>query len=241
MCNDKLYYWNCVNVMEKIVKDKDQKPKNNSNKRPHTPDTDEGNKKPKFNIPEAEDPMEEMELNPQKLNKGKKKIEYPKVKCMNCSREESTTNYINSLGICPKCDEKRVRLELTESTSCIKTCTICQLRMDDFESRSSGAIVCGEEYNSVLTIMNMKMKMKVEQDKFNKIFEKIQKYLNGEFKERLFFEYPKEKIKHVLDNIVPLEITNMITEHIKESNLTQTEPIKTIDDTIEWTEEIKQS
>lgn len=92
----------------KIVKDKDQKPKqgnhyctcqkpvifydaysnynirklrcnecykrNNSNKRQHSPDTDEGNKKPKFNIPEAEDPMEEMELNPQKLNKGKKKI-----------------------------------------------------------------------------------------------------------------------------------------------------------------------
>ncbi|GET58662.1 hypothetical protein GLOIN_2v1770337 [Rhizophagus irregularis DAOM 181602=DAOM 197198] len=48
--------------------------RNNSNKRQHSPDTDEGNKKPKFNIPEAEDPMEEMELNPQKLNKGKKKI-----------------------------------------------------------------------------------------------------------------------------------------------------------------------
>jgi hypothetical protein len=201
--------------------------RNNSNKRPHTPDTDEGNKKPKFNISEAEDPMEEMELNPQKLNKGKKKQEYPKVKCINCSREESTTNYINSLGICPKCDKKRVRLELTGSTSCIKTCTICQLRMDDFESRSSGAIVCGEEYNSVLTIMNMvhkdksgklqpqliqeKLRIwinkfrydpedendgKEKQDKPNKMFEK---YLNGEFKERLFFEYQKEKIKNVLD------------------------------------------
>ncbi|PKC12963.1 hypothetical protein RhiirA5_411179 [Rhizophagus irregularis] len=80
MCNDKLYYWNCINVMEKFnynirkLRCNECYKRNNSNKRQHSPDTDEGNKKPKFNIPEAEDPMEEMELNPQKLNKGKKKI-----------------------------------------------------------------------------------------------------------------------------------------------------------------------
>ncbi|CAB4400569.1 unnamed protein product [Rhizophagus irregularis] len=168
-----------------------------NNKRPPTPDTDEGNKKPKFNIPEPEDPMQDME-------------------------KESPINCINNLGICDKCDEKRERLERTGSTSCIKTCTVCRLQTDDFESRSSGAIVCEEECNGVLTIMNMVNKDKSgkpqsqliqeklqiwidkfgydpededdkseELDKINKMSGKIQKYLNKEFKERIFSEYPK--------------------------------------------------
>ncbi|RGB35526.1 hypothetical protein C1646_759223 [Rhizophagus diaphanus] len=51
-----------------------------NNKRPPTPDTDERNKKPKFNLPEPEDPMQKMELNlPKSQDKGKRKQEYPRV------------------------------------------------------------------------------------------------------------------------------------------------------------------
>ncbi|EXX67052.1 hypothetical protein RirG_117900 [Rhizophagus irregularis DAOM 197198w] len=117
-----------ANVMEGDVKDEDQKPNlkeaiivaparnlcnechENSvnNKRPPTPDTDEGNKKPKFNIPEPEDPMQDMELNPPRIqNKGKEKQKYTEIKCTNCNRKESPINCINNLGICDKCDEKR--------------------------------------------------------------------------------------------------------------------------------------
>ncbi|CAG8507218.1 10030_t:CDS:2 [Rhizophagus irregularis] len=91
----------CASVMENGVKDKDQKPNPREAiivvpaktiliiNRPSTPDTDESNKKPKFNIPEPEDPMEEMELDLPKPNKGKRKQEYPKIRCTNCDREES--------------------------------------------------------------------------------------------------------------------------------------------------------
>jgi hypothetical protein len=246
--------------------------RSNDNKRSSTPDTNEGNKKPKFNIPDPEDPLERMELNPQSSdNKGKERQKYPEMNCTNCNRKESPTNYLNSLGICPKCEGKRIRLETSGSTSSIKTCTVCQLKTDNFESRSSGAIVCGEGCNGVLTIMNMVYKdksgklqpqliqeklriwinrfgydpeneddRKEEEDRIKSTDEKIQKYLSGKFKERIFSEYPKEEIEKALDCIVPVEITNMITEHIEEKELTQTEQIKTIDNTMEWTEEIKQ-
>uniref|UniRef100_U9UN42 Uncharacterized protein n=1 Tax=Rhizophagus irregularis (strain DAOM 181602 / DAOM 197198 / MUCL 43194) TaxID=747089 RepID=U9UN42_RHIID len=184
-----------ANVMEGDVKDEDQKPNlkeaiivaparnlcnechENSvnNKRPPTPDTDEGNKKPKFNIPEPEDPMQDMELNPPRIqNKGKEKQKYTEIKY--------------KLGYDPE-DE------------------------DD---------------------------MSEEQDKINKMSGKIQKYLKKEFKERIFSEYPKERIEEALDVIVPPEITNMISEHIENKELTQVIPIRTINDTIEWTEEIRQ-
>ncbi|GBC22502.2 hypothetical protein GLOIN_2v1770338 [Rhizophagus irregularis DAOM 181602=DAOM 197198] len=114
---------------------------------------------------------------------------------MNCSREKSTTNYINSLGICPKCDEKRVRLELTGSTSCIKSCTICQLRMNGFESRSSEAIVCGEEYNSVLTIMNM-----VHKDKSGKLQPQEFTWPEGETIEDPIFERNEIQEVNSIDN-----------------------------------------
>ncbi|CAB4375187.1 unnamed protein product [Rhizophagus irregularis] len=311
VCNDKLYYWNRLNLCKcdgrrckrrrsetqfrggnhcctcqkpvifyeaysnyKIGKLRCDECHENSvnNKRPPTPDTEEGNKKPKFNIPEPEDPMQDMELDPPKpQNKGKGKQKYTEIKCTNCNRKESPINCINNLGICDKCDEKRERLERTGSTSCIKTCTVCRLQTDDFESRSSGAIVCGEECNGVLTIMNMVNKDKSgkpqsqliqeklqiwidkfgydpededdkseELDKINKMSGKIQKYLNKEFKERIFSEYPKEKIEKALDVIVPPEITNMISEHIENKELTQVIPIRTFNDTIEWTEEIRQ-
>ncbi|EXX77489.1 hypothetical protein RirG_023300 [Rhizophagus irregularis DAOM 197198w] len=62
---------------------------------------------------------------------------------------------------------------------------------------------------------------------------KIQKYLNKEFKGRIFSEYPKEKIEKALDVIVPPEITDMISEHIENKELTQVIPIRTFNDTIE--------
>ncbi|PKY57756.1 hypothetical protein RhiirA4_479074 [Rhizophagus irregularis] len=96
-----------------------------NNKRPPISDTDEGNKKPKFEIPEPEDPMVEMDLDPPKLNKGKGKQKYTEIRCTNCNKEESPINCINELGICYKCNEKRERLERTGSTSCIKTYTVC--------------------------------------------------------------------------------------------------------------------
>ncbi|POG57729.1 hypothetical protein GLOIN_2v1489129 [Rhizophagus irregularis DAOM 181602=DAOM 197198] len=231
VCNDKLYYWNrfflckcdgrrckrrrsetqfkggnhCCTCQKpvifyeaysnyKIGKLRCNECHENSvnNKRPPTPDTDEGNKKPKFNIPEPEDPMQDMELNPPRIqNKGKEKQKYTEIKCTNCNRKESPINCINNLdklGYDPE-DE------------------------DD---------------------------MSEEQDKINKMSGKIQKYLKKEFKERIFSEYPKERIEEALDVIVPPEITNMISEHIENKELTQVIPIRTINDTIEWTEEIRQ-
>lgn len=96
-----------------------------------------------------------MDLDPPKPNKGKGKQKYTEIKYTNCNKVESPINCINELGINYKCDEKRERLERTGSTFYIKTCTVCQLQTDDFESRSSEAIVCGEECNGVLTIINM--------------------------------------------------------------------------------------
>ncbi|PKC03598.1 hypothetical protein RhiirA5_423519 [Rhizophagus irregularis] len=195
---------------------------------------------------------------------------------MECFKHSTVTyhpphNCNKAKCICDKCDEKRERLERTGSTSCIKTCTVCQLQTDDFESRSSGAIVCGKECNGVLTIMNMVNKDKSgkpqsqliqeklqiwidkfgydpededdkseEQDKIDKMSGKIQKYLKKEFKGRIFSEYPKERIEEALDVIVPPEITEMISEHIENKELTQVIPIRTINDIIEWTEEIRQ-
>ncbi|CAB4426198.1 unnamed protein product [Rhizophagus irregularis] len=72
------------------------------------------------------------------------------------------------------------------------------------------------------------------------MLERIQKYLNKEFKGRIFSEYPKEKIEKALDYIVPPEITDMISEHIENKELTQVIPIRTINNTIKWTEEIRQ-
>ncbi|PKY42646.1 hypothetical protein RhiirA4_506583 [Rhizophagus irregularis] len=122
-----------------------------NNKRSPTPDTDEGNKKPKYNIPEPEDPMEEMELDLLKPNKGKEKQKYSKVKCTNCNREESPTNYINNLGICPKCD----RLELI-----------------------GRAIVCREECNGISTIMNMVNKDKSGKPQLQLIQKKLQIWID---------------------------------------------------------------
>ncbi|CAB4433187.1 unnamed protein product [Rhizophagus irregularis] len=79
-----------------------------------------------------------------------------------------------------------------------------------------------------------------EQDKINKMSGKIQKYLNKEFKGKMYSEYPKEEIGRALDCIVPPELTDMIIENIEEKELTQVIPIRTINDTIEWTEEIRQ-
>ncbi|GBC24751.2 hypothetical protein GLOIN_2v1780098 [Rhizophagus irregularis DAOM 181602=DAOM 197198] len=246
VCNDKLYYWNrlylckcdgrrckrrrsetqfkggnhCCTCQKPVVfyeaysnykigKLRCNECHENSvnNKRPPTPDTDKCNKKPKFNISEPKDPMQDMELDPPKpQNKGKGKQKYTEIKCTNCNRKESPINCINNL--------------------------VCRLQTDDFESRSSIAIVCGEECNGVLTIMNMINKDKSgkpqsqliqeklqiwiykfgydpededdkseQQDKINKMSGKIQKYLNKEFKGRIFSEYPKEKIEKALDVI----------------------------------------
>ncbi|CAG8696496.1 22314_t:CDS:2 [Rhizophagus irregularis] len=175
-----------------------------NNKRPPIPDTDEGNKKPKFEIPEPEDPMVEMDLDPPKPNKGKGKQKYTEIKYTNCNKVESPINCINELGINYKCDEKRERLERTGSTFYIKTCTVCQLQTDDFESRSSEAIeklqIWMDKFGYDLEDEDDKSE---EQDKINKMSERIQKYLNKEFKGRIFSEYPKEKIKKALDSIIP--------------------------------------
>ncbi|PKY33798.1 hypothetical protein RhiirB3_453008, partial [Rhizophagus irregularis] len=120
-----------------------------NNKRPPTPDTDKCNKKPKFNISEPKDPMQDMELDPPKpQNKGKGKQKYTEIKCTNCNRKESPINCINNL--------------------------VCRLQTDDFELRSSIAIVCGEECNGVLTIMNMINKDKSGKPQSQLIQEKLQ-------------------------------------------------------------------
>ncbi|GBC09216.1 hypothetical protein RclHR1_00870007 [Rhizophagus clarus] len=77
------------------------------NKRPLTPGSEDDRKRTRIETPE--DPLESMVLDPKPQNKGKNKI--PKMKCLECEREERTMNSINKLGICQKCDNKRIALE----------------------------------------------------------------------------------------------------------------------------------
>ncbi|CAB4436769.1 unnamed protein product [Rhizophagus irregularis] len=250
VCNDKLYYWNrlylckcdgrkckrqrsetqfqggnhCCTCQKPVIFHKaysnygigklrcDKCHENSiNNKRPPTPETDEGNKKPKYNIPEPEDPMQDMELDPPKpQTKGKGKQKYSEIKCTNCDRKESPTSYINNLDKSGKPQSQLIQEKL-------------QIWIDRF-----GYDPEDEDDKSK------------EQDKINKMSGKIQKYLNKEFKGKVYSEYPKEEIGRALDCIVPPELTDMIIENIEEKELTQVIPIRTINDTIEWTEEIRQ-
>ncbi|CAB4393769.1 unnamed protein product [Rhizophagus irregularis] len=170
VCNDKLYYWNSNYNIGKLRCDKCYENSIN-NKRPPIPDTDEGNKKPKFEIPEPEDPMVEMDLDPPKPNKGKGKQKYTEIKYTNCNKVESPINCINELV-------RKTPTQLIQEK--------LQIWMDKF-----GYDLEDEDDKSE------------EQDKINKMSERIQKYLNKEFKGRIFSEYPKEKIKKALDSIIP--------------------------------------
>ncbi|RIA96304.1 hypothetical protein C1645_815629 [Glomus cerebriforme] len=135
-------------------------------KRPLTPESEKEEKKVRFNLPEPEDPMENMDLDliPQSHSQGK----FPKVKCLECEKEERTMNPINELGICQKCETKRLALERYGSKITIRQCQVCKKHTDSYESRAGGDIVCGQECNNVLSIMNM-----VHKDKSGKSREQL--------------------------------------------------------------------
>src|SRR6201992_7116 len=117
------------------------------NKRSATPESDkEDHKRIKIEVPE--DPMLDMELDPKPQDKGKAKM--PKMKCLECDNEERTMNPINEIGICQKCDIKRMALERYGSKTTIRQCCVCKKHTDLYDSRAGGDIVCGQECNDTM-------------------------------------------------------------------------------------------
>ncbi|GBB94529.1 hypothetical protein RclHR1_23720003 [Rhizophagus clarus] len=132
------------------------------NKRPLTPKSEDDRKRTRIEIPE--DPLENMVLNPKPQSKGKNKI--LKVKCLECEREERTMNPINELGICQKCENKKIALERYGSKTTIRQCCVCGKHTDSYNSRAGGEIVCDQECNDIMTIV-----YRARKDKSGKIIQ----------------------------------------------------------------------
>ncbi|GET02135.1 hypothetical protein GLOIN_2v1780098 [Rhizophagus clarus] len=164
------------------------------NKRPLTPKSEDDRKRTRIEIPE--DPLENMVLNPKPQSKGKNKI--LKVKCLECEREERTMNPINELGICQKCENKKIALERYGSKTTIRQCCVCGKHTDSYNSRAGGEIVCDQECNDIMTIVYRARKDKSDEDKYEieRLTKRINQYLNGESKEETL--YPKEELMNVL-------------------------------------------
>jgi hypothetical protein len=226
-------------------------------KRPLTPESEEDRKRTRFEIPEPEDPIKDMELDPITPNKGK----LPEIRCLECSNTERTMNPINELGICQKCEIKRIALERYGSRTTIRQCHVCKKHTDSYNSRAGGEIVCGQECNDVMSILHKVYKDKSRNPVEQVIEEKIKvmvtsyeneneeenvhdtqrltlmvnKYLNKEFKEELL--YPKSEVTNVLNEQLPRELAEIITNNLGEdAELRNTEPIKTNISNIEWSE-----
>ena len=91
----------------------------------------------------------------------------PEIRCLECNNEERAMNPINGMGICQKCDTKREALERYGSKTTIRQCCVCKKHTDSYDSRAGGEIVCGQECNNVMTIVN-----KIQKDKSERPFEK---------------------------------------------------------------------
>uniref|UniRef100_U9SZ21 Uncharacterized protein n=1 Tax=Rhizophagus irregularis (strain DAOM 181602 / DAOM 197198 / MUCL 43194) TaxID=747089 RepID=U9SZ21_RHIID len=94
--------------------------------------------------------------------------------------------------------------------------------MNGFESRSSEAIVCGEEYNSVLTIMNMVHKDKSGKLQPQLIQEKLRIWINKEFTwpegetiEDPIFERNEIQESHIAKLENENEIKNQLNEGLR--------------------------
>ena len=230
-------------------------------KRPLTPELVKEEKKVRFNLPEPEDPMENMDLDPIPQSHSPKKGEFPEEKCLECGRSERTMNPINELGICQKCETKRLALERYGSKTTIRQCQVCKKHTDTYQSRAGVEIVCGQECNDVLSTMNrvykdksgklreqiIEEKIKVmvssyenedqeeDDDDITKLTLMVNKYLNNEFENIPY--HPKQEIEKVLNEKLPIELVEMVTENNKERvELWNTEPIKTNEINIEWLE-----
>ena len=70
-------------------------------------------------------------------------------------------------GYVKKCDTKREALERFGSKTTIRQCYVCKKHTDSYDSRAGGEIVCGQECNNVMTIVN-----KIQKDKSERPFEK---------------------------------------------------------------------
>src|ERR1700722_2282188 len=170
-------------------------------------------------------------------------------------------NPINEMGICQKCDTKREALERYGSKTTIRQCCVCKKHTDSYDSRASGEIVCGQECNDIMTIVNkvqkdksgrtfeeiMKEKIKLmvdrqmntdfEDDEYEieKLSKMVNKYLNKEFEDTPF--YPKQERIEILQKKLPLELAEMVVENIGENvELLNTVPINTIMSNIQWSE-----
>ncbi|GBB86910.1 hypothetical protein RclHR1_13360007 [Rhizophagus clarus] len=199
------------------------------NKSPLTPESEDDRKRMRIETPE--DPLESMVLNPKPQSKGKNKI--PKMKCLECEREERTMNPINELSICQKCDNKRIALERYGSKTTIRQCCVCGKHTDSYDSRAEGEIVCDQ----IKIMVNNHENLDSEEDKYEikRLTKRINQYLNGEFKEETL--YPKEEVMNVLQEQLLVEIAEMVVENVRENVvLLNTEPIKINMDSIEWSD-----
>ena len=170
-------------------------------------------------------------------------------------------NPINGMGICQKCDTKREALERYGSKTTIRQCCVCKKHTDSYDSRASGEIVCGQECNDIMTIVNkvqkdksgrtfeeiMKEKIKLmvdrqmntdfEDDEYEieKLSEMVNKYLNKEFEDTPF--YPKQERIEILQKKLPLELAEIVIENIDENvELFNIAPVNTIMSNIQQSE-----
>ena len=233
-------------------------------RRPPTPDSDVENKRSKTDdLPEPEDPLQSMEIDPKPSNKGKGK---ERVKCINCNREERTMNPINELGICMKCEAAKQALETYGSKTTIRKCTVCKIETDEYQSRAGGDIACSDDCNHVLSIITRIVKDKSKKPQPDLIREKVEimvrqlereeyiidqeereeetlkltnmvtKFLNGEYKDTMGCRYPKDQITNVLNEVLPREMAEIVTDNLQTAKVSNTEPIKTNMTNIEWSE-----
>ena len=101
----------------------------------------------------------------QKPDDQPQQIEWPKevkpTECVRCHRttaENNTKSQMRQIVInehtllCEKCTDDKENLEKHGSTKRIKTCDVCLVQTDMYDSRAGGSIVCSKICNDTLSV-----------------------------------------------------------------------------------------